>query len=234
MSYPPASERITRGGQTLSARVWALLEDAYRAAGLDPDAHLTVVQGSWSGGSVEASGSTHDGGGAFDVRTRDLPAAAQADLCGRLVVELRRRNVCAWYRDQAHGGMSPHIHGIVRDEPGLSSGARWQVTEYDANGDGLNGTRPDYHPRPTQRAFQYPPAPRVLTTEDGHVIFQTHQDSKPDGQGIGTGRHYLVLGNGKAVRLTGDYKSDGVPIVKSATEQTDKAFFGAVQRYEGE
>ena len=149
------ASRETRNGETLTKRVWALLEDAYAAAGI-PVSALHVSQGSWSAGSL--SGSTHLGGGAFDLRTWTFPA----DRIEPLVVELRRRNVCAWFRDQAHGGFQPHVHGIVRDEPGLSSGARWQCSEYDAGRDGLNRRGPDYHPRPTQRPFD-PEADVALT-----------------------------------------------------------------------
>ncbi len=139
--------RETRDGETLTRRVWALLADAEAAAGLEPGT-LVVTQGSWSAGSL--SGSTHLGGGAFDLRTWNLPAAKVEPL----VVELRRRNVCAWLRDRQHGGFDPHIHGIVRDEPGLSSGARWQVQQYDLGRNGLSNLGRDYHPRPTQHHWE--------------------------------------------------------------------------------
>lgn len=138
--------RETRDGETLTRRVWALLADAEAAAGIPPGT-LVVTQGSWSAGSL--SGSTHLGGGAFDLRTWNLHSGKVEPL----VVELRRRNVCAWLRDRQHGGFDPHVHGIVRDEPGLSSGARWQVAEYDAGHDGLSRRGRDYHDRPTQRPF---------------------------------------------------------------------------------
>lgn len=223
---------VTRNGETLTAYAWGSLEAAYRAAGLDPDACMVVVQGSHGSGGASASGSTHDRGDTADLRTRNLPASAQADLCRGLVTELRRLGWCAWYRDQAHGGMDPHIHAVYRwADPALSSGAQWQVSEYDRGRDGLSASGPDYHPRPAQ-------APWVPgTPDDGEepnvLIFQTHNDGKPDGQGIGTGRHYLVLPTGAAIRLTGDYTQDGVPVVRSATEQTDRAFFAGVTQHEG-
>jgi len=150
--------RETRGGETLTRRVWALLEDAYAAVGI-PISALHVSQGSWSAGSL--SGSTHLGGGAYDLRTWTFPA----DQLEPLVVELRRRNCCAWYRDQSHGGFQPHVHGIVRDEPGLSSGAQWQVSEYDRGYDGLSRRGKDYHPRPEQHPFD-PEADVALSQED--------------------------------------------------------------------
>ena len=152
------TQRETRNGETLTRRVWALLEDAYAAAGI-PVSALHVSQGSWSAGSL--SGSTHLGGGAYDLRTWTFPA----DRLEPLVVELRRRNCCAWYRDQAHGGFATHVHGIVRDEPGLSSGAAWQCAEYDHGRDGLARAGRDYHGRPPQHPFD-PEDDMALTDED--------------------------------------------------------------------
>lgn len=129
----------------LSTRVKALIDDAYLAAGI-PLFKRWVSQGSWNAGNL--SGTTHLGGGAFDLRTWNLTAGE----IERLVHELRIR--CGgpvWVRDVAHGWTSgDHIHGIVRDEPDLSTGARWQVGEYDAWRNGLSGDSrgPDYHPRP--------------------------------------------------------------------------------------
>jgi hypothetical protein len=178
------TDKITKNGQTLTARMWQLLEDAYTAAGMDPDRYLVVTQGSYKGGSgASASGSTHDGGGAADLRTWNLPASQQANLCQNVVVELRKRNGCAWYRDQAHGGFDPHIHVIVRDEPALSSGARWQVSEYDRVHNGLSNQGPDYHPRPIQRPYQFddggtPPAPTPSEDDDMPIILVKGKQNK--------------------------------------------------------
>jgi hypothetical protein len=157
--WVPPDTRVTRGGVTLSARMWAALEDAYTAAGLDPARFLAVSKGSWVKPDP-TSGTTHAGGGAADLRVTVLPTWARANLCGRLVVELRTRlGLPVWYRDEAHGGFAPHIHAIMRDEPGLSSGARWQVGEATAGRDGLTRGGPDYHPRPTWVPYVYPPDP---------------------------------------------------------------------------
>jgi hypothetical protein len=147
--------------------MWSMLEASYAAAGLDPDTYLVVTQGAYkAGGGAAASGSTHDAGGAADLRTWNLPGSAQADLCRAVVVELRRRGGCAWYRDQAHGGMDPHIHVILRDEPGLSSGAASQVRDYDAGRNGLSNKGPDYHPRPDQHPYTYPPEDDMPLSDD--------------------------------------------------------------------
>ena len=143
----------TRHGQRLSTRAWALIEDAAQAAGI-PAGTVYVSQGGYKRGTgASASGSTHDVGDVFDLRVWNLPAGTVEPL----VVELRRRNGCAWLRSPAHGWTStgPHIHCVLRDsDDGLSSGARWQVQQYDAGRNGLSGLGRDYHPRPTQTHWE--------------------------------------------------------------------------------
>jgi hypothetical protein len=110
------------------------------------------MQGSYSHG-VSASAGTHDGGGAVDLSIAGMSEAAAL----RLVDQLRRRNGCAWLRTPKYGWPAsaggPHIHCIVRDEPGLSSGARQQVHDYDNHRNGLASGARDPHPRPTQHPF---------------------------------------------------------------------------------
>jgi hypothetical protein len=146
--------RQTRGGQTLDSRVWALIEDAAHAVGVG----YVVVQGSWSS-SVGASAGTHAGGGAFDLRSRDYTRAQALAM----VAELRKRNVCAWWRTPEFGWPAtaggPHIHGIVRDEPGLSPAAARQVADYDRGLNGLASHGRDPFPRPPQHPYQ--PGPTV-------------------------------------------------------------------------
>jgi hypothetical protein len=145
----PRRDLVTRGGETLSLRIWALLRDAYEEAGLDPDRDLVVTQGSYSAGTL--SGSTHLGGGAFDLRVWNFPVSKRAPL----VNALRRRNAITWERSARTGSWSKgdHLHGIVADEPDLSSGALWQVREFRAGRDGLARQGKDYHPRP--KAWRY-------------------------------------------------------------------------------
>lgn len=213
-TYPPAAQRITRNGQTLTARMWQFLDDAYAAAGLDPDRYLTVTQGSYkAGGGAAASGSTHDAAGAADLRTRDLPASARANLCERLVVELRKRGGCAWYRDEAHGGMSAHIHVILRDESPLSSGAATQVRDYDAGRNGLSNKGPDYHPRPASTPYVYPPVaslPPHPITEERPMLVRALTGS----WWLLTGGHLTSLDGGTA----NNARAAGVPAFEVATQ----------------
>jgi peptidoglycan hydrolase-like protein with peptidoglycan-binding domain len=77
----------------------------------------------------------------------------------RLVNELRKRNVAAWLRAPGYGWNQPrnvHIHGIVKDTPGLSYGARRQVINYNNGLNGLASKRRDPHPRPAQKKFALP------------------------------------------------------------------------------
>jgi hypothetical protein len=152
------TQKITRNGKTLTALMWSMLEASYAAAGADPGTYLHVSQGSFRAEDPNpSSGTTHNEGGAADLRTWNLPSSVQANLCERLVVELRKRGGCAWYRDQAHGGFDPHIHVILRnDVPRPSQSGRWQVGEYDASRNGLSNAGPDYHPRPVQVPYTMP------------------------------------------------------------------------------
>lgn len=164
------TDRGTRDGQTLTVRMWAMLEDAYRSIGLNPAQHLYVTKGSWKE-TTATSGSTHNGAGAADLRVWVLPASAQENLCRDLVVAIRARGGCAWFRDAVHGGFDPHIHVIDRFEPGISDAAAWQVAEYDRGHDGLSAQNADYHPRPKQTEFVMNSGGIVppVTGEDGDM-----------------------------------------------------------------
>lgn len=165
VALAPASARVTVNGQILSQRVRELIYDAAKAAGI-PASKVYVTQGSYKGDSAaNASGSTHDLAGAFDLRTWNL--TTQEAL--RFVYHLRRRNVAAWFRAPAFGWTQtgPHIHGIVKDEPGLSRGAAWQVAEYDAGRNGLSNAGRDPHPRPVQETYLLRRRTRVIVPVTG-------------------------------------------------------------------
>jgi hypothetical protein len=75
----------------------------------------------------------------------------------KVVVALRKRNCAAWLRSPKYGWPprlgGSHIHAIVKDEPGLSSGARQQVVAYNQGRNGLASHAPDPFPRPHQTPF---------------------------------------------------------------------------------
>lgn len=135
-------------GSKLSPRVLALVEDAASASLIKPG-QCTVTKGSFVPRDA-LSGDTHAGDGAADVRVWNLTTQQVLTL----VNELRKRNCAAWLRDKQHGGFDPHIHFIVKDQPGLSPGAAWQVVQYDKGRNGLSDLGPDYHPRPQQTPFR--------------------------------------------------------------------------------
>lgn len=141
-------QRVGRGPiwrrRYLTRRDWALLDDVSREVGIP----LNVVQGSWSGGRKSAG--THTGAGAFDISTRGMSRAKALEV----VNELRKRNVAAWFRSREFGWrQGDHIHGIVKDTPGLAYGAKRQVINYNDGLNGLSSRRRDPHPRPAQRKF---------------------------------------------------------------------------------
>ncbi len=97
-----------------------------------------IVQGSYSNG-VSASGGTHDGGGALDIRSRHLSVANVK----KLVKALRMAGFAAWSRGYGKDSFDPHIHAIAIGDRQLSGAARNQVAEYFRGGDGLVGSAGD-------------------------------------------------------------------------------------------
>lgn len=160
------TNHVDAAGHEVSARTWLVITDAWKATGLPGEPQL--AQGSWHHGTQ--SGSTHDGGGAADVRVVNVPPSLREPF----IVHVRERNGVGWLRDAAHGWTTgDHFHLIVRDEPELSTGARAQVVEYDRGGDGLTGSKPDYHPRPTQYPIEhFTEADMPLTPEDTKAVAQ--------------------------------------------------------------
>lgn len=163
------TNHVDAAGHEVSARTWLVINDAWDATpGLAEHGRPQLAQGSWHNGDQSAG--THTGGGAGDVRIVNVPASLREPF----VVELRKRNACAWLRDTAHGWTTgDHIHLIVRDEPGLAVSARAQVIAYDRGLDGLARRGPDYHPRPTQYPVEhYTEADMPLTPDDVKAVAQ--------------------------------------------------------------
>lgn len=153
-------------GIVTDKRTAAMLAEAERLFGRP----LYYAQGSYRHGMTAASGSTHDGGGAVDVRTVPLGADRKAKM--RLVKILRRVGFAAWFREATPGVWGEHIHAIAIGCPDLSSGARWQVEEYRAGRDGLNGRRPDPQAdvfSRRNRTWERYTASRPLVTKDVRV-----------------------------------------------------------------
>ena len=141
-SAPPEDyTRIRQDGVTINKRTKVMLDraEAEMARMGHPGFKFSLVQGSYNAGGVAASAGTHDGGGAVDVRTRDQPRKTVDDM----VVALRKAGFAAWSRGRGHDSFDPHIHMIAIGDREMSSGARNQVREYFAGGDGLVGSAAD-------------------------------------------------------------------------------------------
>jgi len=109
----------------------------------------TLVQGAYMarlGGGAPDSAGYHDAGGCLDWRTWDLASLGLSP--SRVIAALRQVGWAAWVRDQNHGDMDPHIHGVLLGDTDAASGASSQMTAYRNGLNGLYPSGPDYHPRP--------------------------------------------------------------------------------------
>lgn len=134
----------------LNRRTVAALKYAEKIDGINKT--YVISQGSYSGGAVAASGSTHNGGGAVDISDSNLTT----DERKAVVRALKDSGFAAWFRADVPGLWGSHIHAILKNDPELSSGAKYQVTAFNNGKDGLTGNRDDntYHPDPAVR-FSY-------------------------------------------------------------------------------
>jgi hypothetical protein len=129
---------------------------------------LTVVQGCYSGGAVSASAGTHDGGGVVDLVSWDSK---------RKVKVARELGAFAWFRPDLPGVWGEHIHLGIRSHGSLSSAAKAQQADFDANparnGLANNAVDRTWHPEPSV-TFKYevdndpppPPQTRVAKARD--------------------------------------------------------------------
>lgn len=146
----PPQERVWFRGKKLNRRTVAALKWAEKN---DDLAKLYVIsQGSYTGGAVAASGSTHNGGGAIDISDSNLTSAERI----KVVKALKNAGFAVWFRQEVDGLWGSHIHAILKNDPELSSGAAYQVRAFMAGKDGLTGNRDDntYRPDPPVR-FSY-------------------------------------------------------------------------------
>lgn len=96
---------------------------------------LVVVQGSYNNGKVQASAGTHDGGGAVDIRAKNIAPGQRQHV----VTALRRVGFAAWLRTRQQGFDEVHIHAIAIGDEDLSAGALAQVRDYRNGRNGLKG-----------------------------------------------------------------------------------------------
>lgn len=111
---------------------------------------ITVVQGAFmlrDGGGAGDSAGVHNAAGCIDIRTWNL-TTTEINLWVRVT---RMLAFPFWRRDWswAHGGMSPHAHGVLGTDAPMSSGSLTSWRSYVGGGDGLAGPGRDYEWRPS-------------------------------------------------------------------------------------
>jgi hypothetical protein len=126
--------RVTLEGADFDERTaYMLLEVRHRLDGIP----FTWSQGSYST-SVGASGGTHSGGGAVDIRLAGLEQYAT-------LYETTMRSVgfAAWHRTAIPGVWPEHVHAIAIGCPDMSAAAAAQIDDYRRGLNGLAGHGPD-------------------------------------------------------------------------------------------
>ena len=143
-SRPDPYERIAFRGVTVNRRTAAMLLLAEKRSGVQ----VQLAQGSYHPG-VAASGTTHAGGGAVDVRCIQLTHHDRL----RLGHALKDVGFAVWHRLPVPGLWGEHLHCIAIGDREASAAAKWQVVEYVAGRNGLTNRGPDrtYRPRPLVR-----------------------------------------------------------------------------------
>lgn len=123
-------------GHRLDARTARMIEAAEKLGG-----PLSLTQGAYNGGGVEASGGTHDGGGVSDFSVKGLTRKQ----INRRVRALRRVGFAAWHRTPDEGPWAAHIHAVAVGCKDLSPVAARQVTALRRGRNGLRSDRLDRH-----------------------------------------------------------------------------------------
>lgn len=133
-----AEKRISYREVLLNQRTIDMVEAAEELYG----AKFVLTQGSYNPGGVQGSAGTHDGGGAVDIRARDLTSAQRA----RVVSAMRQVGFAAWIRNPSQADWPWHVHGIAVGDKELSSGAAKQVVAYHNKKNGLASNGKDDGP----------------------------------------------------------------------------------------
>ncbi|MFD9891459.1 peptidoglycan-binding protein [Amycolatopsis sp. NPDC059027] len=132
-----AGSHVTYHGVTLNTRTKAMLVEAEKKLGYQ----VSLTQGSYNPGGVDASAGTHDGGGAMDISVSGMSTATRTTV----LKALRQVGFAAWLRTPAQG-FAYHIHAMAISDPDLSSGAQHQTGDYYLGMNGLAGRGADDGP----------------------------------------------------------------------------------------
>ena len=139
-----AGSQVTYHGKTLNTRTKAMLVAAEGIYG----SQVTLTQGSYNPGGVDASAGTHDGGGAMDISVSGISSANRT----KLLTALRKVGFAAWLRTPP--SFDYHIHAMAISDPDLSSGAQHQTGDYYLGMNGLQGRGPDDGPQVTKVTWE--------------------------------------------------------------------------------
>ncbi|MEA5360184.1 peptidoglycan-binding protein [Amycolatopsis sp., V23-08] len=140
-----AGSRVSYRGVTINTRTKAMLLAAEKIAGIT----VSLTQGSYNPGGVDASAGTHDGGGAMDISVSGMSATTRTNL----IKALRQVGFAAWYRTPAQG-FAYHVHAMAISDPDLSSGAQHQTGDYYLGQNGLAGRGADDGPSVTKVTWE--------------------------------------------------------------------------------
>jgi hypothetical protein len=140
-----AGSRIAYRGVTTNTRTKAMLLEAEKLAGTT----VSLTQGGYNPGGVDASAGTHDGGGALDISVNGMSSTTRTNF----ITALRKVGFAAWYRTPAQG-FAYHVHAEAISDPDLSSGAQHQTGDYYLGMNGLAGRGADDGPSVTKVTWE--------------------------------------------------------------------------------
>ncbi len=140
MTDPAPFEKVVYNGELMDQKTKAFVQAMEAKLGYP----LTIVQGCYNPGGVSASAGTHDLGGVIDLVPWDFENKVKA---------ARELGAFAWHRLPVPKVWGEHIHLGIRNHGNLSSAARDQQDDYDAEPgrNGLAGHAVDadrFHPDP--------------------------------------------------------------------------------------
>lgn len=144
MSKETAYTRVLFDGDVVNARTRdaLLYAQALWRKRMKHRKSIRLAKGSYQQAS-RTSGTTHNGGGAVDVRTKGVGLTDAEILV--LSQALKDAGFAAWIRDD-RDGFDPHIHALACSDAQMSASAKRQVAEYDLGRNGLTSNLRDRNP----------------------------------------------------------------------------------------
>jgi len=103
---------------------------------------IRLAKGSYQPAS-DTSGTTHNGGGAVDIRTKGVGLTDEEILI--LSRCLKDAGGAPWIRD-SRDGFDPHIHCLFPGDREMSASAKRQVVSYDLGRNALTNNKVDRNP----------------------------------------------------------------------------------------